>query len=132
MALTPVSGGQSKTLLRLAGVDKEFGYSIDAARGMLVVGTYAGAVRLIPTGRDGTPSVLGRHKGHQRILVVSFNGDGTKVVSGGEDGQAYIWDLRNRTSIRLPHPRENTVFGGSFSPDGMTVATAAQDGRVRL
>jgi WD40 repeat protein len=129
VAVTPVSGGPRKVLLHLGG--GEFGLSVDSAPGKLVVGTSAGAVWLIRTAAGAKPRVLGRHTtAKTRVYAVASNRDGTKVVSGGNDGRAYIWDVASGRSIAL-RPGA-TVWGTSFSPDGRRVATAGSDGRVRL
>ena len=61
---------------------------------------------------------------------VSFAPDGTVLVSGEEDGSVRLWDLATGTSTTIFKHREK-VGSVSFSPDGMTVASASED-LVRL
>ncbi|MGH2941267.1 MAG: TIR domain-containing protein [Solirubrobacteraceae bacterium] len=132
VVVSAIGGDTPRTVLRLAGGDGEHGISVDAARRMLVVGTSAGAVRLVPTRAGGKAYVLGRHATPTTsVFAVAIDATGTKVVSGGDDGRAYIWDVATRTSIALPH-RGEPVYGASFSHDGRRVATAGHSGRVRL
>jgi len=127
VALTPISGAKSKTLLRLSGTDGEYGTSVDVARGMVVVGTSTGAVRVVPTAAGARPFVLGRHPGY--VYVVATNPAGTKVVSADETG-TYLWDVASRTSISLQ--RGTGYMAASFSPDGRQIATGGANGRLRV
>ncbi len=126
IALTPVGGGPRRALPRLP--DQEYGVSVDAGPGRLVVGGSAGGVWLIPTAGGGRPALLGRHAMGMPVSVVSFDRAGTMVVSGGADG-AHIWAAGHRPiALKLG----GAVQGASFSPNGRLVATAAADGLVHL
>lgn len=83
-----------------------------------------------------TGQPLAQLQGHTaQIVTVAFNPAGDAIVSAAEDGTARVWFWDDRRD----HYREQTVLlhGGTvqaavFSWDGITIATAGDDGVVRL
>src|SRR5262249_56949178 len=63
---------------------------------------------------------------------VVFRPDGSRLVSGSDDGMVRIWDpsLAERNGILRGH--ESFVYDVAFSPDGEQVASLAWDGTARL
>jgi len=71
----------------------------------------------------------------ERIQSVSFSPDGTQLlVVGGSParlGEVQLWDLAER-KLRLSAPVGfDTLYGGSWSPDGKLVAFGGGDNSVR-
>jgi hypothetical protein len=76
-------------------------------------------------------------KGHRFWLrALSFSAEGRWLASGGDDGAAWLWDLKTRSGrVLFQDPEEHqlhSVSAVAFSPDGALVATGHWDGRVRL
>jgi WD40 repeat protein/serine/threonine protein kinase len=70
------------------------------------------------------------HKGG--VTAVAFAPDGQRLVTGGSDGTARMWDAANgRELFRLEGHRSN-VTAVAFAPDGRWVVTAGTDGTTRL
>ncbi|HVN52880.1 MAG TPA: BTAD domain-containing putative transcriptional regulator [Anaerolineaceae bacterium] len=66
-----------------------------------------------------------------RISTVAFSPDGKRVVSGGWDRSARVWDVQSGQEVsRLDHG--GPVSAVAFSPDGKWVASASQDGTARV
>ena len=62
---------------------------------------------------------------------VAFSPDGTRVVTGSEDGSARVFDATTGTELsRQDHG--GTVNAVAFSPDGTRVATSSEDGSARV
>jgi len=74
--------------------------------------------------------VLADHLG--RVFAVAFSPDGRWLVSGGEEEQAYVFDVASRKRIGELRPHGDGVHGIAFSPDGEIVATSGGDAIVRL
>lgn len=71
----------------------------------------------------------------ERIEAVKFSPDGTRLlVTGGRParlGEIQIWNVANR-SLELSIPiTADTIYGGSWSPDGTKVAIGGADNSVR-
>ncbi|KIK91990.1 hypothetical protein PAXRUDRAFT_603243 [Paxillus rubicundulus Ve08.2h10] len=71
--------------------------------------------------------------GHAAETIgIAISTDGTKIVSGGEDGKIIMWSAEARTIIRIIKPRMSgdnlRVISLSFSPDDKTFASASGNG----
>src|SRR5206468_791673 len=79
---------------------------------------------------DGTARLWARNGAALRTLqhgaavrIASFSDDGSRIVTGSDDGNARIWRIGGNTRpIVLRHG--HAVLAASFSPDGRRVVTA--------
>jgi hypothetical protein len=77
----------------------------------------------------GSPLAL---KGHPRgVNCAAFSPDGSRVVTGGDDRAARVWDASTGAEVTA------LVGGGwtcsaAFSPDGTRVVTGGDDGTARV
>ncbi len=74
--------------------------------------------------------------GHEDpVVAIDFSPDGDTMVSVGQDGAVFAWDVVDLTAGGSPTllGRSSDVFWDvDVSPDGSTVATAGEDGIVQL
>ena len=65
------------------------------------------------------------------VNAVAFSPDGTKVLTGGGDSSARLWDISSGQEIlRLAH--NSSVNAVAFSPDGTKALTGGDDDTARL
>jgi WD40 repeat protein/serine/threonine protein kinase len=70
--------------------------------------------------------------GHEKtVFAVDYNSDGTKILTGSEDGTAQIWNEQTGEPIGRPLRHADTVFAVAFSPDGRHVLTGSADGTAQ-
>ncbi|KAF5331505.1 hypothetical protein D9758_018599 [Tetrapyrgos nigripes] len=64
---------------------------------------------------------------------ISVSPDGTRIVSGSEDGTVRIWDAQTGTAIGEPlQGHEYWVQSVAFSPDGARIVSGSRDRTVRI
>lgn len=97
----------------------------------LLAGGTAGVIRRGTTG--GTELVSHEFGNQATICCVAISRDGRHVAAGTYASTAYVWgtdQLDRAPAARLPHPAR--ISHVCFSPDGARLATACDDGIVRL
>jgi TPR repeat protein/WD40 repeat protein len=91
-------------------------------------------------GSDGTlriwDSAIGRERSSKIVHpggVTSFNvsQDRAYILTGGGDGHAYIWNWQGQRLRELPQ-QATAVTAVAFAPHGDSLATAGEDGAIRL
>ncbi|MEB3324024.1 MAG: WD40 repeat domain-containing protein, partial [Cyanobacteriota bacterium] len=67
-----------------------------------------------------------RLRGHRgRVRAVSLSSDGTRIVSGGEDGTVRLWDVQKGRMIGKPlYADDGWIESVSFSGDGSRILSA--------
>ncbi len=72
----------------------------------------------------------------EKITSIDVSPDGTKLAGAGEDGNLYVWDIKNNfapTKYRiLLDPQKNDVLAVSFTPSGNSIAVGDQNGEIRV
>ncbi|MBL7493162.1 hypothetical protein [Frankia sp. AgW1.1] len=110
-----------------------FALAFSAHGDVLAVGGYGGsAVRLYDVGAPGAPRLLSTLNGSaEQVRSLAFNPDGTLLVTGSEDGYAYLWDVTDAASPlqlqTLATPPAATaatsdIRAVAFSPTGRELA----------
>jgi WD40 repeat protein len=63
------------------------------------------------------------------VLCAAFSSDGKRVITGGEDNQALVWDVAQGQPAVIARLEGHSaaVTGVAFSPTGTRAATVSQD-----
>ena len=84
-----------------------------------------------PQPADGHESLtLTGHAGG--VWSAAFSPDGSKIVTGSYDTEAYIWDSHTGDKLMTLDGHLDWITSVAFSFDGSRVVTASQDGTARL
>jgi WD40 repeat protein len=120
----PISYSQAPVITALA-------FSPDGAT--IAVSAYR-EVLLIPASGTAPARRLGGMS--ERFHGLAFSADGTKLIAAGGTparfGEVQVWDTAAAKLLRSMTLTGDTVFGGTLSPDGTTVAVGCSDNTVRL
>jgi len=72
-------------------------------------------------------------RGHTAdVLSVSWNEDGSRLVTACYDGTVRLWDVATGTQIATLAEDAATAFNAAWSPLGRAIAAVGHDGSVRL
>jgi WD40 repeat protein/sterol desaturase/sphingolipid hydroxylase (fatty acid hydroxylase superfamily) len=66
------------------------------------------------------------------VLAVAISADGSRLVSGSEDGTVKVWDAVTARELLVLKGHTRAVRGVALSADGRTIVTGSWDGTVRL
>ncbi|QRV81749.1 Notchless protein [Ceratobasidium sp. AG-Ba] len=67
------------------------------------------------------------------VWCVGYSPDGTRLVSGHNDGSILVWNAYSGERIRLPIARHETrVWAVSYSPDGTRIASGSEDHTIQI
>ncbi len=72
-------------------------------------------------------------KGHKSVVIsLAFSPDGKKLISGGSDFDAIIWDVERGTLLHRLQGHRAEVFAVGFTRDGLRAVTGSHDSTLRL
>lgn len=77
-------------------------------------------------------SLLRIFAGHRLVMGVIFSPDGTRVLTGSEDGTACLWETTTGKLLITFSGHSHPVDSVAFSPDGTMVLTGSRDWTARL
>ncbi|MEB3317618.1 MAG: AAA family ATPase, partial [Cyanobacteriota bacterium] len=93
-------------------------------------------VRAVEALRDGEARQRERQRlqGHQGVVwSASYSGDGSRIVSAGDDGTLRVWDAKSGKGIGEPlRGHQGGVRSASYSGDGSRIVSAGADGTLRV
>ena len=72
-------------------------------------------------------------KGHSDAVVgLAFSPDSTRLISGGGDFSAIIWDVTNKKLLHRLEGHTAPTYAVGFSADGARAVTGSEDTTLRL
>jgi WD40 repeat protein len=67
-----------------------------------------------------------------QVMAVAFSPDGKLALTGGNNGEARLWDTATSSLAQQPWHHGNIVAAIAFSPDGSLAAISGQNGVVEV
>lgn len=114
--------------------DLVYGIAFSPNSQTLATASYDGRIGLFPLNSTEKPVFI--DKAHQgRVASVSFNQDGTRLLSSGyEDRTTKLWDLQsNPPSLIKDFPKANdSLLWSSFSPDNSLISSVGRGFSITL
>src|SRR5215467_9358483 len=72
-------------------------------------------------------------RGHSReVRVAAYSPDGTRILTGSDDGTVRIWDAQSGVELAVLQPKGGKIESAVFAPDGKRVAIAVGDATARI
>jgi WD40 repeat protein/tRNA A-37 threonylcarbamoyl transferase component Bud32 len=148
---TPLLNSDRKTIANIRG-DVAL-WEVSTGRPVEMIRKHNGGLAIVtkdlPRGRwhskpykaaDQPPMI---HEGHEAVAqspmmhahlvwAIAFSPDGRRVLSGGEDRTARLWDVATGRQVGSTLEHREAVVAVAFSPDGRTMATASRDRTAHL
>lgn len=106
-----------------------YGARFSPAGGILASGTLGPGARFMKPGSWSPIATLTGH-GNQGVFDLAFDPRGTKVVTGGRDAKALVWDVKSRKRTGTLAGHEDAILHVDVSPNGLFAATSSNDRRV--
>ena len=82
--------------------------------------------------RRPVPKYVPLHGHDWAVLCAEFSHDGTRIITGGEDNIAIIWDVSSGDPLLKLAGHTDSVTCVALSPDGKRALTGSQDNTVKL
>src|SRR5712691_5008659 len=78
-----------------------------------------------------SPSARRVYRGHGgEVSAVAWSWDGTRIASGGRDGNVQVWDVKARGEVTAYSHRSGPVTILSWAPDSARIASSNANGTV--
>lgn len=95
-----------------------------------VVGSFGQAVQIYDLPRGGGGMQAAKHGGI--VTALAFSPETNLLASASQDGSVVLWNVQTNWPIRVLQAPVGAATCVSFTRDGHRLATAGDDGRVRI
>ena len=97
----------------------------------LASASHDGTLRIWDLAQRPGPRSMRTLKGHGNwVNAVVFSPDGRRLLSGGHDRKARLWDVQSARELRTFHGHNAAVMGVSWAPDSERVVSGSSLGSV--
>jgi WD40 repeat protein len=82
--------------------------------------------------RVDRPAKVVRLSGHRaRVRVVTLSADGSRALTGDEEGAVRMWDAATGSLVAALHDHQEPITAVRFSANGRLFVTGGEEGTVR-
>jgi WD40 repeat protein len=105
--------------------------AVDRPHNRLAVATRLGRILILDA---ATGQVTGRLEGHPTMgtASVAFFADGSRLVTGGHDSTARVWELNTGKETHVLRGHKGAVMSVAVMPDQRRIITGSMDNTVRI
>jgi len=105
--------------------------AVDRPHNRLAVATRLGRILILDA---TTGQVTGRLEGHPTMgtASVAFFADGSRLVTGGHDSTARVWELNTGKETHVLRGHKGAVMSVAVMPDQRRIITGSMDNTVRI
>jgi WD40 repeat protein len=100
--------------------------AVSRMHAVAALGAAGGKVWFVPLDEDRAPEAAEAHRG--TVYAIAISPGGKRLVSGGTDGSARLYDIRSRRELLVFFGHRSMVTGAAFSPDGRPIVTVSREG----
>lgn len=99
------------------------------AGGILATGTLGPGAAFFATKGWAHKSYLKAH-GNQGVFDIAFDPKGRRMISGGRDGKACVWDVKSMRQLATLSAHDDMVLHVALAPSAAVAASSSSDRRV--
>jgi dynein assembly factor with WDR repeat domains 1 len=66
------------------------------------------------------------------VSKVTFNGQGTKLLTASEDTTCRLWDVEEGMELQVLKGHNDEIFSCAFNYEGDTIITGSKDNTCRI
>lgn len=120
----------AKKVVKLLGKGANVAFATFNPRGgTLLSATVEQGVWVWSTKTWAPPARISAHTGHG-VSDAAMNLAGSRILTGGRDSTAAVWDAAKRTRLATLRGHEDWVSRVAYAPNGRIAATSSSDGTV--
>ncbi|MHC4211750.1 MAG: protein kinase domain-containing protein [Planctomycetota bacterium] len=125
-AWDPATGAE---LMEIRGL-KSAGTVIYSPDGERIIAADGNDIKVCDASNGKELMSLSGHKG--AICSMSYNPDGTTIVSGSQDSMIKIWDVAAGAELMNLGGHTSRIRAVAFSPDGKTIVSGSENGTIKM
>lgn len=97
----------------------------------IIVGAQNGTIAVYNLEKESDPLIINPNA-KQTITALTYNRDGSWLVSGDSKGDVTVWDAENYKEIKKLQGHRSRIYDLDFNPENTLLASSSLDGTIRV